>query len=431
VPGHEFSDLRRGVAAVRSCGGVLLHDAHRARLLFVPAGKSGSKLRRWLSAQGLTADVPVPPVSPRVAQIFMVSPHHVPDSRLKTTPEARFTCSACGTSCRTLNLGPLFPADVDRLLALDWSGTGYDPREFFRDRDGNAVDDERLAARRDLFLRRENDACQFLRADNLCDVHARFGKAAKPHMCRAFPAQLRASATGIVVGMRLRECMRAEAALQGPEMAADPAAIHALWGEMPVVPLLPPRVWLDEGSLVTWEEYEAWERALLCEPAASGGAGVQGGGGLAFLLRAVDAVARRAGVPLPPPCPPEKLALLRAWALEIEEERSSLPIARGIGSTLDGPARQLEERIARLLLFNKDAFQHSTVLSGLSQLAVSLWLARESALFHAGREGAPLAGSGHLNRAVMEQTLTPLRDQLREFGLDPRAVAACIAQTLP
>jgi Fe-S-cluster containining protein len=428
VAGDDFPDLRRGVAAVRSRSGVLVYDAHRARMLFVPAGKGDISLRRWLSAQGVTADVPVPPVSPRIAQLFMVSPQHVPEAGLKTTPEARFTCSACGTSCRTLNLGPLFPADVDRMLALDWSGTGFDPKRFFCDRDGNEIDDERLASRCDLFLRRENDACQFLRADNLCDVHVRFGMRAKPYMCRAFPAQLRASPTGIVAGMRLGECMRAEAALNGPEMAADTAEIRTLWGEMPVVPLLPPLVWLAEGSLVTWDEYESLERALLDEPANPRVPGAHHGAGIAFLLRSVDAVARRAGAPLPAPCPPERLAALRTWALGLDEQRGSPPIAHVSAAALDERARRLEESIARLRLFNKDAFQLSTVLSGVSQLAVAAWLAREHALLHAGRDGAPLAGSGHLNHAVKEQTLAPLRDRLRELGLDPVAAASGITQ---
>jgi len=424
----DFSDLRQGVAAVRSRGGVLVYDAHRARMLFVPAGKGGSKVRRWLSAQGVTADVPVPPVSSRLAQVFMVPPQYVPDAGLKTTPEARFTCSACGISCRTLNLGPLFPADVDRLLALDWSGTGYDPRRFFCDYDGNEIDDERLASRRELFLRRENDGCEFLRADNLCDVHARFGMAAKPYMCRAFPALLRASPTGIIVGMRLGECMRAEAALKGPEVSANPTEIRALWGEIPIVPFLPPLVWLAEGSLVTWDEYESLERALLGEPAGSGGPGSHHGAGIALLLRFADAIARRAGAPLPPPCPPEKLALLRAWALELDGQRGSLPIAHASAAGLDERAHSLEERIARLQLFNKDAFQHSTLLSGVSQLAVAAWLARERTLFHAGRDGAAVAGSGHLNEAVKEQTLAPLRERLRELRLDPVAVASGIMQ---
>ena len=403
---------------------MLLYDAHRARMLFVPAGKEGGKVRRWLSAQGVTADVAPPPVSPRVAQVFLVPPRYVPDAALKTTPEARFTCSACGTSCRTLNLGPLFPADVDRLLALDWSGTGYDPRRFFCDYDGNEVDDERLASRRELFLRRENDGCQFLRADNLCDVHARFGMAAKPYMCRAFPTLLRGSPGGIVVGMRLGECMRAEAALNGPELGEDPARIRALWGEIPLVPFLPPLVWLAEGALVTWEEYESLERDALERPAPS----TAQGGGIALLLRFLRAIAERAGVQLPPPCAPEKLALLRAWALEVDEQPGSLPMAHATAAGLDERAASLEERIARLHLFNKDAFQHSTLLSGAAQLSVAAWLARERTLVLAGRRGATVAGSDHLNEAVKEQTLAPLRERLRELRLDPVSVACAILQ---
>jgi hypothetical protein len=228
--------------------------------------------------------------------------------------------------------------------------------------------------------------------------------------------------------MRLGECMRAEAALKGPELAANPTEIRALWGETPVVPFLPPLVWLAEGSLVTWDEYESLERALLGEPAGSGGPGSHHGAGIALLLRFVDAIARRAGAPLPPPCPPEELALLRAWALELDEQGGSLPIAHASATGLDERARDLEERIARLQLFNKDAFQHSTLLSGVSQLAVAAWLARERTLLYAGRDGATVAGSGHLNEAVKEQKLALLRERLRELRLDPAAIASGIMQ---
>jgi hypothetical protein len=227
--------------------------------------------------------------------------------------------------------------------------------------------------------------------------------------------------------MRLGECMRAEPALQGPELAADTAEIRALWSEIPVVPFLPPLVWLAEGALVTWEEYEKLERGLLEEQGDWGAPGARHGAGVALLLRSVDAIARRAGTQLPSPCPPGQLAILRAWALELDENGGSLPQAGAAG--LDEPARGLETRIARLHLFNKDAFQHATLLSGVSQLAIAAWLARERALMHAGRAGARLAGTGHLNEAVKEQTLAPLRERLRELRLDPAAVASGILQT--
>lgn len=407
--------------------GTVVHDAYRARLFFVPAGKGGSKLRAWLRAQGLTSEAPLPPVAPRVAQVFIVRAGQAPDAAFKTTPEARFTCSACGTSCRTINLGPLFPADVDRLLALDWNSSGHDPARFFVDRDGNPVDDERVAARRDLYLRRESDGCQFLRADNLCGVHARFGMEAKPYMCRAFPVQFRASPAGIVVGTRLGECMRAEAGLQGPEIAQDLQAIRALWNECPLVSLLPPLVWLVEGALVTWEEYESLERALL--EAAPEGSGARHGAGLALLLRAVDAVARRAGLPLPEPCSTGDLMTLRDQVLEEDPPPGPLPMARVAATGLDDAALRLEERMARLRLFSKDAFQHSTVLAGISHLAVSAWLSRERAMALAAGEGAPLARPGHLNEAVKELTAGPLRKRIGEMGLDVVAVASAIAWT--
>ena len=66
------------------------------------------------------------------------------------------------------------------------------------------------AVRRAVWIR-DGGRCQFLREDNLCEVHARFGAMTKPLMCRMFPYVFRATPRAVTVGMRLDECVSARA----------------------------------------------------------------------------------------------------------------------------------------------------------------------------------------------------------------------------
>jgi Fe-S-cluster containining protein len=424
----DFPNLREGVLAVRAERGVVFHDALRWRLYFVEEDKDPGKVYRWLVEQGLVAGAEVPMLRPRETQVFLLSREQAPDVDYTLLGEARFACSNCGDSCRSMNLGPIFLADAQRLLDLDWTGTGYESKAFFADRAGTPLTLDRLEPGRDLFLRRKGDRCQFLRDDNLCEVHARFGADAKPHMCRLFPVQLRAAPSGVVVGLRLGECARAPEANAGPPLGEDVEPIRQLYREMPKVPTLPPLVWLTGSALVPCHEYEALERKLLLEPAAAAWPGAAHGGGVAFLLRAMAALAERAPPPVPP-CSPEDLAGVRAWTFEDDPPPapSALPLARGTAAGLDADALALEERVARLMLFNKDAFHAPDVLSGVARLAVSLWLSRQKALSFAGREGKPQAAPRHLNAGVKQVSSAPLRELLEERQLDPIAVAASIA----
>ena len=441
----DFPNLRQGVAAVRVPRGVLFHDAHRWQLFLVGGDQNPEKVFAWMKANALVDGAPIPKTTPRVSQVFMVARDQAPEGGFTLLDEARFTCSCCGASCRSMNLGPLLPADVERLRGLDWTGTAHDPANFFAERNGDPVEDqpdEPIAGRGDLFLRREGDACQFLGPDQRCEVHSRFGALAKPHMCRAFPIQLRAAPTGVVVGLRLDECLEAEKALLGPKLDDDAEALRYLWSELPKVQVLPPQIWLAEGVLVPWAEYEALEQRLLLQGPVESHPGQAHGGGIAFLLRAVSAVLARAGRPMPQAAAPADLIALRRWALDLGSLASTdaagstpaaaasqplLPLARATAAGLDDAAFRLEERIARILLFNKDALQHIDLLRGLSQLVVKLWLMRERALDKAGKEGVPRATAAHLNRAAKEGAHDPLRDQIANHKLDPVALAAAVA----
>lgn len=404
----DFKGLREGVAAVATPRGLLFHDAWRWRLYLVQAGLGPQAAFDFLGENGLVEGAPLPPLAPRSSQMFSVGRDQAPDAGFSFAEEARFSCSACGSSCRSFHLGPLLPADVERLLGLDWSGTPHAPERFFIDRQGAALGGELLRDGREVFLRREGGACQFLQPDNLCEVHARFGAAAKPHMCRAFPILLRASPGGVVAGLRLAECSQAEAGAGGPRLADDPGAVRALWNELSRVTLLPPLVWLAPGALAGWDDYQVLERRLLDAGPA--------GSGLRFLQRSLDALGARSALPA---CAPEALALLRAWALP-----PGLPVAPAAG--LDAAALALEERLARLALFSKDAFEHPDLQRGLAHLLVAAHLSRERALDQAGREGAAQATARHLNDAARFVSTLLLRAHLAASGLDPLAVAAAL-----
>lgn len=422
-----FQGLREGVAALRVPRGLLFHDAHRWKLYLVPDNKEPEKVFGWLVANGLTAGAPVPKEVPRISQVFLVGRDEAPAGGFQALGEARFACSCCGVSCRSLNLGPLLPADVERLQGLDWSGTAHDPARFFITRDGEPLAPEDL---RDgvPFLRREGGGCQFLGKDNLCEVHVRFGAAAKPHMCRAFPLYLRATPTGVVVALRLDECNEAEKAMAGAPIAADAGALGALWSELRRVTMLPPQIWLAKGKLLRWDEYDSIERGLLEGTVQPGFAGEGQGGGIAFLLRALQTFASHGSIALPQPAPLDELTALRSWALKPALlPATGLPLARATAVDLDESALRLELHLGRLLLFNKDALQHMNLLLGLGQLAIKVWLTRQRALELAGAAGCVLATSRHLNDAAKELAQSSLRGELADRKLDPVALALAVA----
>ena len=394
--------LRAGVAVMPIASGLLVHDAIAWRLLATPdAAHIPPALREGAR---------IPPIKPRIRQTFWVRPGEIPSRQFAIMPEARFSCVACGTSCRSLQLGPLLPADVDRLLALDWPER--DPKQYFVDQSDEPLDAKpALAEGRDVFLRRSSAGCHFLRADNLCDVHARFGADAKPLMCRIFPYQYRATPRGIAVAMRFGECMSAPAALGGAKVAEQRADLEKMLDQHGPMPLIPPQVWVDGETLLTFEEYEELERKLLSAPtpllevkAAPFAAAVfrtmaprakQASPGELEELSKRGALARR----------PENLLPVLPQAPEAEQRRP-----------LDKGALSLEDRLCRQTLFNKDLFFHRDLQHGAALLAIKSFLARNDAA----------AGTAYALNAAWK---TGAERQLREMlvGLDTLGLAALVA----
>ncbi len=98
-----------------------------------------------------------------------------------TLGEIRHACHTCGTCC-----------------------TGWRVRlstTFERQRVQNQA--EVLGIRdpiTDASIRRENGRCVFLREDNLCAIHARFGEDEKPTVCQHFPRRSRHAEDGMRIG---------------------------------------------------------------------------------------------------------------------------------------------------------------------------------------------------------------------------------------
>lgn len=95
---------------------------------------------------------------------------------------ARYACFSDGLCCTDAHaLGPVTPHEATRLPVLVESPTHHH----------GALDIE--------VLRTENRRCVFLRADNLCGVHAQSGAAAKPQTCQQFPFGLVATPSAMRV----------------------------------------------------------------------------------------------------------------------------------------------------------------------------------------------------------------------------------------
>lgn len=90
-------------------------------------------------------------------------------SALRAVEEPRHVCNACGACCQGVRVRVLGEEEEVRVQALAARLGVPDPLE-----DGR--------------LRFVDGHCVFLDADRLCRLHRHFGAAAKPHLCRQYPA---------------------------------------------------------------------------------------------------------------------------------------------------------------------------------------------------------------------------------------------------
>jgi len=141
----------------------------------------------------------------------------------RTVPDTRFACGGCTACCRHFALGPVEPAVVARLTALeigrDWSpaAAGFAVRRPGPD-----------GAEGWFLTRRPDGACVFLRDDGLCAVHALHGEAAKPAFCREYPFMVIAEPTGPAVVVRGDCGGWADSFATAPTAASQADAILAL-----------------------------------------------------------------------------------------------------------------------------------------------------------------------------------------------------------
>ena len=111
----------------------------------------------------------------------------------------RHACSACGTCCH----GWRVRVRPDELAGLERCAAELDVADPVVD--GN--------------LRQVEGRCVFLAEGGLCRIHARFGLAAKPEVCRRYPLRATLAEDGLRVGVDPSCASDSEAWETGPEVA--------------------------------------------------------------------------------------------------------------------------------------------------------------------------------------------------------------------
>ncbi|MBL8615354.1 MAG: YkgJ family cysteine cluster protein [Deltaproteobacteria bacterium] len=307
----------------------------------------------------------------------------------RTLAGARWACGACGDCCRHFQLGPVEPEIIAGLAARPLAAEfpQLAGRPFFKLVEGPAGPAH--------FLEKNNGACVFLEADNRCGVHRRWGAAAKPAFCRAFPVHLvddprgraavaRPHCTGLAAGQRAGAPM--------DEVAAEAADLPRA---LPIPRFAPQAVALLPGlgvSLDDWMQLEDHLIGLLDGPPAPLGA-------LLARLRAaaLGAVRRpdpgsdaaRAAAAFGAVLEGERLVLRAAIAAGGAPSAAEAEFAARLAADLDRAAARLpqgppaldEEAMAlcaRILqgeLLSKRAHAEGSVAAGLGRAAHALWVA--------------------------------------------------------
>jgi len=92
-------------------------------------------------------------------------------------------------------------------------------------------------------IRRVDGSCVFLQEDKLCAIHARFGEAEKPEICRHFPRRSRHAEDGIRVGVDPGCTSTWQSFADGPEMKLWTVRSSKPWP-------LDPELAASEGALI-------------------------------------------------------------------------------------------------------------------------------------------------------------------------------------
>ncbi|MCC6621087.1 MAG: YkgJ family cysteine cluster protein [Deltaproteobacteria bacterium] len=179
------------------------------------------------------------------------------EAPLVVRPEARFTCTMCGSCCGGHNVGPVDPDILDGLAPhLDGlaAASGRDDARGLFFQIGGEVGGQVLC-------HSVGGSCVFLTEDRKCRIHAELGGDKKPRPCRIFPYELIATPRGVAVTIQ-RECRGFPEARNGKllsESLDELREVMALAGRLPIVRPIVKRL---DGTVLDWASYEALEERL-------------------------------------------------------------------------------------------------------------------------------------------------------------------------
>ncbi len=185
-------------------------------------------------------------------------------SQVRTLPDARWDCRACGHCCRAFELGPIEPDSLAALEAADpasfWPPAARRPWRELRGIPGHGEQ---------AFLARVEGACIFLGEDGHCAIHAQLGEVAKPAFCREFPLLLVQERAGFSAVIRPTCAGLHASRIDGEPIGQRAQALPALPRIYPIPRFEPERVEILPGlglDLDGWERSEPAVLALLDAP---------------------------------------------------------------------------------------------------------------------------------------------------------------------
>lgn len=256
---------------------------------------------------------------------------HAPTEETLLFPEGlAHGCVSSGGCCGGTDLGPLDPADVARVEAIDWSP--HLPPEVTReDWFGEAVGPDGKPV---VMLGRTCERCVFQRTDKLCTIHAEAGMLQKPTMCQQFPYTFTRTPAGISVSFAT-EC-RAwwQARNNGAPPREEEATLRGLLAQGASVLEAPAVVPIWDGLDWSWRTWEETYRRCV--------AGVRAAEDLAAMLDAlVSPVLERVRAALDDFEASEPFVRPAVWGV----------VAGGVGAATssDTRARELSETLVPLM----------------------------------------------------------------------------------
>ena len=178
--------------------------------------------------------------------------------RLLIRQDAAFDCVMCGSCCLGQNIGPISDEDLRRLHE-GWdlvSEKVRSPRGFFFSSGGEEGPGEER-----VFCYSPRGACVFLSEEGRCMVHGLLGGDRKPAICQIFPFQFVATPDGVAVSLQM-ECRCYHEARRGRKLSAQQDELRRMLALVPRLGRIPTRLVLEEGQVISWEEWVRLEEEL-------------------------------------------------------------------------------------------------------------------------------------------------------------------------